>query len=108
VIKLYYAGGTVEVGDDVAEAVMDYAHALADVGKSDLVEIPVISETGTRRIARLLIGPSSELLASPVDDGDVDLADPPLLDDLRDKIARLQPHRPIAGDPHTPDGSDDL
>lgn len=107
-IKLYYAGGSVEVGDDVAEAVMDYAHALADVGKSDLVKIPVTSETGTRGIARLLIGPSSELMASPADDNDVDLTDPPLLEDLRAKIARLQPQRPVAGDPHALDGHEDI
>jgi hypothetical protein len=108
VIKLYYAGGSVEVGDDVAEVVMDYAHALADVGKSDLVKIPVTSETGTRGVARLLIGPSSELMASPVDDNEIDLTDPPLLEELRGKIARLQPQRAIAGDPHTLEGSDDL
>ena len=107
-IKLYYAGGSVEVGNDVAEAVMDYAHALADVGKSDLVKIPVTSDSGTRGIARLLIGPSSELMASPVDDNEVDLSDPPLLEELRGKIARLQPQRPVAGDPHLADENDDF
>jgi hypothetical protein len=108
VIKLYFAGGFVEVADDVAEVVMDYAHALADVGKSDLVKIPVTSGTGTRGVARLLIGPSSELMASPVDDKGIDLTDPPLLEELRGKIARLQPQRPVAGDPHALEGSDDL
>src|SRR3978361_1076900 len=97
-MKLSYAGGSVEVGDDVAEIVMAYAHALADVGKSDLVKIPVISETGTRGIALLLIGPSSELMAYPVEDNDIDLTDSPLIEDLRSKIARLQPHRPISGE----------
>jgi hypothetical protein len=55
-MKLYYAGGSVEVGDEVAEIVMSHAHALADVGKSDLVKIPVTSEVGTRGVAHLLIG----------------------------------------------------
>jgi len=107
-MKLNYAGGSVEVGDDVAGVVMEYAHALADVGKSDLVRIPVTSDQGTRGIAHLLIGPSSELMASPIDDNDIDLSDPPLLEELRGKIARLQPHRPVSGEPYSVDDGGDF
>ncbi|MDQ1569997.1 MAG: hypothetical protein QOF79_671 [Actinomycetota bacterium] len=107
-IKLYYAGGSIEVGDEVAESIMSYAHALADVKRSDLVTIPAIAEDGTRGVARLLIGPSSELLASPIADKGVDLNDDPLLEELRMKVAALQPSRPMASENSTSNVDHDL
>ena len=107
-IKLYYASGFVEVSAEVADSIMTYAKALADVGRSDLVTIPAIADDGTRGTARLLIGPSSELMASTVADKGINLDDDPLLEDLRQKVARLQPTRPQSAAVAPPDEDVDL
>ena len=76
--RLYYSSGTVLLGDRTAEAVLDYASALAKRETSDAVEVPIVTERGHRGVARLLLGPASQLMAvsdpeasSEVDDEDV-------------------------------------
>lgn len=94
--KLYYASGYVLLGDTVGDAVMEYARALADVGKSDLVTVPSLSDEGLRGTTRILIGPSSQILAAPALDRDVDLEDADAVDSMKEKTARLLPARPQA------------
>ncbi|MFB2554239.1 hypothetical protein [Herbiconiux liangxiaofengii] len=91
--KLYYASGYMLLGDKVCDAVVDYAQALADVGKSDLVIVPALSDEGVRGTVKLLIGPASQLFAAPAVERDVDLDDPAAVEWMRDKTARLQPAR---------------
>jgi hypothetical protein len=91
--KLYYAGGFVLLGDTVCTAVMDYSKMLADVGKSDLVVVPSLSEEGMRGETRFLIGPASQIFAAPALDRGVDLEDDDAVASMREKIARLQPLR---------------
>jgi hypothetical protein len=94
--KLYYASGYILVGDTVCGAVMEYARALADVGKSDLVTVPSLSDEGLRGETCILIDPSSQIFAAPALDRGVDLEDHEAVESMRDKIARLQPARPQA------------
>lgn len=91
--KLYYAGGFILLGDSVCDAVVEYAQALADVGKSDLVVVPALSDEGLRGTVRLLIGPASQLFAAPALDRDVDLEDIEAVASMRDKTARLRTPR---------------
>ncbi|WP_440708969.1 hypothetical protein [Herbiconiux sp. YIM B11900] len=91
--KLFYASGYALLGDEVCEAVMEYAQALADVGKSDLVTVPVLSDEGLRGRSRLLLGPASQLFTVPALDRGVDLDDPVAVRSMRDKAARLRPGR---------------
>lgn len=92
--KLYYASGYVLLGDTVGDAVMEYARALADVGKSDLVTVPSLSDEGLRGTTRILIGPSSQIFAAPALDRGVDLEDAEAVDSMKEKTARLLPARP--------------
>jgi hypothetical protein len=92
--KLYYAGGFVMLDDDVCDALVRYARGLADVGKSDLVIVPALSDEGTQGRTCLLIGPASQLFTAPAFDRGVDLSDPEAVDDMRQKTAHLQPARP--------------
>ncbi len=94
-MKLYYASGYVLIGDEMCNAVVEYAQALADVGRSDLVLIPAMSDDGTRGTARLLIGPASQLFAAPVKDLGVDLEDESTSAAIRRRLARLRPARPM-------------
>lgn len=92
--KLYYASGWVLLGDTVCMAVVEYAQALANVGKSDLVVVPALSDEGLRGETRLLIGPASQLFTSPALDRGIDLDDPEAVDSMREKTRRLLPARP--------------
>jgi hypothetical protein len=105
--KLYYAGGFMLLGDAVCDAVVEYAQALADVGKSDLVVVPALSDEGLRGTVKLLIGPASQLFAAPAVDRGADLDDDEAVGSMRLKTLRLRPtraqpdpdaERPVFGD----------
>ena len=92
--KLYYASGFVLLSDTVCAAVLDYAHALAEVGKSDVVAVPALSDEGARGETTMLLGPASQLFAAPALDRAVDLEDEEAVATMRQKIARLRPPNP--------------
>jgi hypothetical protein len=91
--KLFYAGGYMLMSDTSCAAVMEYAKALADAGKSDLVTVPSLSDEGIRGETQLLIGPTSQLFATPALDRGVDLEDAESVAAMRASTARLQPNR---------------
>ena len=93
--KLYYSSGFVFLDDAVCDALVQYAKALADVGKSDLVTVPALSDEGMHGRTRLLIGPTSQLFAAPALDRGVDLTDEESVKSMRQKAAHLQPARPV-------------
>ncbi|MFP3464125.1 hypothetical protein [Leifsonia sp. SIMBA_070] len=93
--KLYYAGGHIFLDDDVCDALVMYARALADVNKSDLVTVPALSDEGMQGRTRLLIGPASQLFATPALDRGADLSDAEAVESMRDKTVHLQPSRPV-------------
>lgn len=96
--KLYYASGYVLLGDAVCEALIDYARALADVGQSDVVDVPGLSDEGIPSRTRLLIGPSSQLFAAAALERDADLDDADAVASMKDKAARLRSPHPVVGD----------
>ena len=107
--KLYYASGFVIIDDTVCDAVLDYAHQLALVQRSDLVTIPALSDEGARGMTTLLIGPASALFAAPALDRGVDLEDEEAVASMRQKIARLDPPSPVSEKAHEDgDGSFDF
>jgi hypothetical protein len=101
--KLFYASGYVILGDDICTAVVEYARALANVGKSDLVTVPALSDEALRGEARLLLGPASQLFSSPALDRAVDLDDEAALESMREKTRNLRPPKPREAS----DGADD-
>ncbi|MDO9395601.1 MAG: hypothetical protein Q7T71_03545 [Herbiconiux sp.] len=105
--KLFYASGFAFLGDEVCDAVMEYAQALADVGKSDLVTVPALSDEGLRGESRLLIGPASQLFTVPALDRGVELDDPVAVRSMREKAARLRPARAhFTDEPAVPTGDE--
>jgi hypothetical protein len=50
------------MGDDAAEALMEYARALADAGRSDTVTLRALDEHGNVVDATFLLTPSTPLL----------------------------------------------
>jgi hypothetical protein len=92
---LSYSGETVVVSDRMGDAVVDYAQALAAQKAADVIDIPVADAEGNAT-ARLLIGPSSQIISLPSHEPDVDLADGDAVQQLRAKIRALAPVRSYA------------
>jgi hypothetical protein len=89
---LSYSGESVLTSDRVGDAVVDYAQALAAHNAAAVIEIPVADALG-RSTARLLIGPSSQILSVRVHDAEVDLEDDDAVATLLAKIRELTPGR---------------
>jgi hypothetical protein len=94
--ELNYAGSKTIVSDQLADALTDYAQALAATGASDVIDIPSVGEDGTIGRSRLLLGPASQIIAEPVT---VDASSVYDLDDA-DAIAELKRRIRNAGAQH--------
>ncbi|MCU1571381.1 MAG: hypothetical protein JWR33_2122 [Naasia sp.] len=77
-------------GDEIANALLDYACALAQAGQYDVVHIPAHGELGGRSHVRLLVGPGTQLLAEPVTAPGDDVTDPETVQLLVDRAAELR------------------
>ncbi|MGN6428805.1 MAG: hypothetical protein ACTHMF_18475 [Leifsonia sp.] len=108
--RIVYAGGTLYTGDAIAEALLDYARALARNGTADTVFVPAHSGEGEGDPGsiELLIGPASQLVSEPVDLAGRELTDEALVERLRSLTAALEPRRPEALPADDLDFSDDL
>jgi hypothetical protein len=95
-----YAGDSFVTGDDIAEALLRYAAALAGVSQAATVEVPVLRADGTIEYDTLLIGPASQILAHP-GPADVDeIEDVRVVTDLNNRIAALTSSRGLPLDEH--------
>jgi hypothetical protein len=61
--RLHYAGTSVITGTAIAEALLDYAQALAQANGSSTVRIPTLNEDGSRGRSEILVGPSSQFIS---------------------------------------------
>ena len=84
------AGTHVLTGDDIAEAVVDYATALCAAGKTDELWIPTIDLRGVESRARVTLGGSVPFLI-PVDTTAVGPSNYALVRRLHDQAAALSP-----------------
>ncbi|NQX17729.1 hypothetical protein [Rathayibacter sp. VKM Ac-2857] len=101
--RIHYAEGSVLTGDAIAAAVLEYARMLASTATAATVEIPVRRD-GDVIPARLLLGPSSQMLVEdepgePGEPGDAaEVVDEALVADLLDRARRLSRPVPMATD----------
>src|SRR6478735_6392260 len=63
-MTLYFTGQSVLLADDVCDAILRYAQALADTQSSDVVTVPVLNPDGESVQAEFLLGPASQLYAT--------------------------------------------
>jgi len=88
---IHYAGEDLITGTDIADAVVDYAQALAETEGAATVEIPVIGSTGEVVSSTFLLGPSSQLIAVEILDFDgEELTDTDLVAKLTELTAQLK------------------
>ncbi|MGO4299054.1 hypothetical protein [Leifsonia sp. RAF41] len=109
--KIVYAGSTFYTGDLLAEALLEYAAALARADTAATIFIPALDEDGTRGEIEVLIGPASQLATQPSDGGWPEVVDDVALARLRTLTAELAPLLPTFEPPFQGgewDESDDL
>lgn len=92
--NINYVGRDLLTGDRIADAIMEYATALARRARADRVELPVMAGDTVSRV-ELILGPASQLLVEPVDDGRKDPVDDEFVADLQRRTSRLRDPRPI-------------
>jgi hypothetical protein len=102
--KIDYAGTAFYTGNDVAEALLDYARALARHGIADTVFVPGRTAQGDLDKIEVLLGPASQIVSEPIDLVGPELDDPELVAKLTDLAARLAPHKPSIEPMETADG----
>jgi hypothetical protein len=61
--KILYAGGGITTTDEVADAVLRLAAALANASRAEELQIPALDEDGEPNVVRLVIGPASQLMS---------------------------------------------
>lgn len=90
---IHYAGATLTTGTDIATAVLDFCAALADAATAETVDIPVITNDGSRGTALLLVGPASQIVAVDIDPTGEELEDREVVQLL---MRRTAAHRPTS------------
>jgi hypothetical protein len=61
--RLFYAGGSVLTGDQLADAVIRLGRALGIRGQVSVADIPIIDDAGVQGRAQLLLGRGSQLMS---------------------------------------------
>ena len=77
--RVHYAGAIFITGDDIADGIVDYVHALAMRGGCATLTVPVRLNDGGVSSATLLVGPSSQLVVTPETSPFDELSSPELL-----------------------------
>ena len=88
--RIHYAGDSILTGTSIARALLDYAQALAQVGTSATVDVPTLNDDGSSGRSEILIGPSSQLIASAEDSGYDDVVDEELVARMIEEAQRLR------------------
>jgi hypothetical protein len=70
---IHYDATTILVGDDVADAVIEYAAALAGGDRADTVDVPAVAHDGTMTTTKILIGPSSEIVIQDAEEDELEM-----------------------------------
>ena len=91
VMTIVYAGEELMTGDEIAQALLKYSEALGEKGSASTVEIPILSDDGTRSTATILVGPASQIVARPVESSFAELRDPRVVEHLGALTTDLRP-----------------
>jgi NADPH:quinone reductase-like Zn-dependent oxidoreductase len=90
-----YNGVSILASDDVADAVIEYAAALASSGRADTVPVPTTGPDGSPTTAKILIGPSSEVVVEDAEDDELETEAPDFVARLRAAAASFQDAGPV-------------
>lgn len=91
---IHYAAEKVVTGDAIANALVQYAAALARRETAATVEIPVRYPDGSEHVVSILLGPASQIVAVPEESDQHELVDPDLVARLERETKALEDPRP--------------
>jgi len=74
--QLHIGGDTLLTGTDLADAALELAARLAQIEQVELVEIPFLDDDGQPGLARLLLGPFTQIWSRTVTSDRAELTDP--------------------------------
>ncbi|MDM7892813.1 hypothetical protein [Curtobacterium caseinilyticum] len=93
-----YDSSSILTSDDVADAVIEYAAALAGGDRADTVAIPAVADDGTMTTTKILIGPSSEIVVEDAEDDELEVEDDEFVRRLRAAARTFGHSEPIHAD----------
>lgn len=88
--RIHYAGDSVLTGTKIAQALLEYAQALAKTGGSATVDIPTREEDGSLGRSLILIGPASQLIADAEDSAYDEVIDDEVVAHITGETAKLR------------------
>ena len=94
--KITYAGTAFYTGDALAEALLEYARALARHDIADTVFVLGRTTQGDVDQIEVLLGPASQMVSEPIELVGSELEDPDLVRRLGELTAQLAPRKPAA------------
>jgi hypothetical protein len=94
--RILYSGGAVVTGDQVADAILEYASELARQESSDTIDVPSINDAGTLVHTQLLLGPASQFIVEEIETTIEDPVDLGLVETISERTGLLQAPRPVA------------
>jgi hypothetical protein len=83
--RIFHPGGSVVTGDELADAVLHYADALSRRNQVDVVDFPVIDESGTLARVQILIGTPGGLTSLDAESSHPDIFEADTVDTFRHK-----------------------
>jgi hypothetical protein len=96
--RIYFCTGTsFLMGDDLSNALIEYAWALAQHRRHDRVRVPTRRADGSRGWSTLLLGPESQISTEDVTSDLAETVDPEIAANLRERTKQLRD--PIPGSP---------
>jgi hypothetical protein len=69
---IHYGTSIILTSDDVADALIEYAAALAGGSRADVIAVPCVGPDGTMTTTKILIGPSSEIVIADAADDELE------------------------------------
>ncbi|MDQ1512287.1 MAG: hypothetical protein QOC59_129 [Microbacteriaceae bacterium] len=95
--RIYFCTGTTFLtGDDLANALLDYAWALAEHRRHDLVRLPTRGLDGSEGSSTLLVGPESQMSLEAVHTPLAEVVDTDLVRNLHRRASQLRDPMPGA------------
>jgi hypothetical protein len=91
--RIHYASGSMLTGDDIADALVRYAAALAVNAAAAEVRAPAILDNGDVGEALMLLGPASQMLAETEPYEGPELRADGFVTDLDARMAAMGPQR---------------
>jgi hypothetical protein len=89
---VHYAGHSVVTGTAIAEALLDYAQALAQVKGAATIQIPTVHDDGSPGRSEILVGPSSQLMSDAEESEFEEVTDEALVSYLHHEAVNLRAH----------------